>query len=440
MVDTTQIGDSGLRRSGGYIREEFLPELRGSLAIRQFRQMADNDATVGAILFAIEMLCRQVTWDMQAVDDSSAADDAAEFAEQVLFEDCDTQWDSFISEALSMLVFGYAPFEIVLKARKGDSKDPRYRSKFTDGKVGLRALAIRAQDSVRRWVFDDAGTVTGLWQQPDTGHEVFIPAEKLLLFRTKSRKDNPEGVSLLRNAWRSWKLKTRIEEIEGIGIERDLAGLPVMRIPGEFLSAYASDQERAAVVQYEQLVQNIKRDRQEGVVLPGDKDEKGHYLYDLTLLSAGSTRAFDTSAIIERYEKRIAGSVLADFIFLGQGQTGSFALSSDKTALFATALGTILKQIAEPINRVLLPKLWKLNGMKPETMPCLVHDDIEKPDLQQLGEFIRALTGSGATLFPDRGLENRLREFASLPKAPEEGDEGKGLDDAERGKLDIELR
>ena len=113
-ADLTPIGDSGLRRSGGYISEEFLPELRGSLAIHQFRQMADNDATVGAILFAIEMLCRQVTWDMQAVDDSSAADDAAEFAELVLFEDCDTQWDSFISEALSMLVFGYAPFEVVL--------------------------------------------------------------------------------------------------------------------------------------------------------------------------------------------------------------------------------------------------------------------------------------------------------------------------------------
>ncbi|CDH46956.1 phage portal protein family protein [Candidatus Contendibacter odensensis] len=440
MVDLVQVGDSGLRRSGGYISEEFLPELRGSLAVRQYRQMADNDATIGAILFAIEMLCRQVTWDMQPVDDSSGADDGAEFAEQVLFDDMEMPWDSFISEVLSMLVYGYAPFETVWKLRKGDSKDPRYRSRFSDGKVGLRALSIRAQESVRRWHFAEDGTVIGLWQQPETGTEIYIPAEKLLLFRTRSRKNNPEGVSLLRNAWRSWKLKTRIEEIEGIGIERDLAGLPVVRIPGQFMSSYATDQEKAAVRHYEDLVQNIKRDRQEGVVLPGDKDEQGNYLYDLTLLTAGSSRAFDTGTVIDRYEHRMASSVLADFIFLGQQATGSFALSSDKTALFATALGTILKQIEEPINRFLLPQLWKLNGMKPETMPTLSHGDIEKPDLAQLGEFIRALSGSGATLFPDRDLENRLREFASLPKAPEEGAEGKGMTPEEQAKLDVELR
>ena len=58
-----------------------------------------------------------------------------------------------------------------------------------------------------------------------------IPMSKALLFRTKSRKNNPEGRSILRNAYRSWYFKRRIQEIEGIGIERDLAGLPVMHGP-----------------------------------------------------------------------------------------------------------------------------------------------------------------------------------------------------------------
>lgn len=52
-----------------------------------------------------------------------------------------------------------------------------------------------------------------------------------MLFRTESVKDNPEGRSILRNAYRSWYFKRRIQEIEAIGIERDLAGLPVIHAP-----------------------------------------------------------------------------------------------------------------------------------------------------------------------------------------------------------------
>jgi hypothetical protein len=65
---------------------------------------------------------------------------------------------------------------------------------------------------------------------------VFIPIEKMLLFRTTVQRNNPEGRSMLRTAYRPWRNKKRIEEIEGVGIERDLAGLPMARIPGKFFS------------------------------------------------------------------------------------------------------------------------------------------------------------------------------------------------------------
>ncbi len=53
----------------------------------------------------------------------------------------------------------------------------------------------------------------------------------------------------------------------------------------------------------------------------------------------------------------------------------------------------------------------------------LVPGDLESPDLEQLGGFIERMTGAGARFFPDRDLENQLREAAGLPKAPEEGRE-----------------
>ena len=54
-----EIGTSGLKRSGGLVTEEFLPELRGPRAMRVYREMRDNSAVVGACLGAIEMLIRQ---------------------------------------------------------------------------------------------------------------------------------------------------------------------------------------------------------------------------------------------------------------------------------------------------------------------------------------------------------------------------------------------
>ena len=59
-------------------------------------------------------------------------------------------------------------------------------------------------------------------------------------------------------------------------------------------------------------------------------------------MSTGGRRQFDTNAIIERYDTRMAMTVLADFIFLGHQSVGSFALSSDKTELFSMAIGAYL--------------------------------------------------------------------------------------------------
>ena len=57
-----EVGRVGINRYGGYINEEFLPELSGARAIQVYKEMSSNDDTVGAILFAIKMLIRQASW------------------------------------------------------------------------------------------------------------------------------------------------------------------------------------------------------------------------------------------------------------------------------------------------------------------------------------------------------------------------------------------
>lgn len=428
--DPSVIGSTGLRQTGGYVYEEFLKELRGERGARTYREMADNDSIVGAVLFAITMLIRQCKWTVQAVDDSAEAELAQKFVEEVM-DDMAKPWSSVVGEACSMFVYGYAPMEIIWKRRGGrDTKDKARYSAFDDNRIGLRSIALRAQTSLVRWEIDqEDGTVNGVVQQPPGSQQVFIPAEKLLLFTTTDERSNPEGRSILRSAYRAWYFKKRIEEIEGIGIERDLAGLPVGYLPSEFFSASADAEQKQVLAAWQNLVTKIKRDQHEGILLPSDRDQSGNLLFDFKLLSTGGTRTFDTSKIIDRWDRRIATSVLADFIFLGQQAVGSFALSSDKTALFATAIGAFTSAMADVFNRQLMPRLWVLNGLDPEMMPTLVPADLEKPNLQELGAFLQSLTASGAPMFPDRDLENHLRTLAGLPPAPEEsaddpGDQG----------------
>lgn len=429
--DPSVIGTTGLRQFGGYVQEEFLKELRGLNGARIYREMADNDPTVGALLFAITMLVRQVEWTVQATDDSEEAEAAKVFVEEVI-NDMSTSWSSVMAEISTMFTYGFAPMEIVWKKRGGpDAKDPVSHSLYKDGKIGIRTLALRAQNTIPKWEIDpEDGRINGMWQQPWSGSMVCIPIEKLLLFRTTEERGNPEGRSILRNAYRAWYFKKRIEEIEAIGVERDLAGLPVIYIPGNYLSNGADAIDKRTAAEFKRMATNIKRDAQEGIVLPSTRDPSGNLQYDIKLLSTGGSRQFDTTKVIDRYNRSIATTVLADFIFLGQSAVGSFALSSDKTALFATAIGAYTKSIADTFNRHLLPRLWKLNGMDTEVMPSLVPGDLEKPDLSMLGDFITKLTSAGATMFPDRDLENHLRQVAGLPLAPEESDDGdEGMDD-----------
>ncbi len=111
---------------------------------------------------------------------------------------------------------------------------------------------------------------------------------------------------------------------------------------------------------------------------------------------------------------------LADFILLGHEIHGSFSLSSDKTNLFASALGTWLGNIADVFNTYAIPRLLELNDFNLEEYPKLAHGDVETPDLKDLGNFISTLAGAGMPLFPDEDLENLIREKANLPRAPKD--------------------
>ena len=419
-----ELGRQGQKRYGGTFFEEFLKELQGRRGIEAYREMSENDDIIGSILFAIKLLIRQTTWSVQPGGDSAKDKEAAEFVYGCM-DDMQETWSDTISEILSFLTYGWSAHEIVYKRRLGQSRDPRKRSKYDDALIGWRKLPIRGQDTLFEWRFDEHDDLVSMVQMPPPDFGLIeIPVDRLLLFRTESRKGNPEGRSILRNAYRDWYFKKKIQEIEGIGMERDLAGFPVITAPEalakEGLNLWDLDNPAARdyLARAEALVQNVRRDSMEGLVMP--------FGWDFKLLSTGGRRQFDTNTIIERYDSRIAMTVLADFVLLGHQNTGSWALSSDKTELFSMAIGAFLDSICSVFNNKAIPKLIDLNGEHFKGItdyPWLDYSDIETPDLGQLGSFLQAAISSGA-LTPDEGMERYIRDAAGLPELM--GDYGGG--------------
>ena len=430
-------GSYGLRQFAGWIKEEYLLELTGREGARTYREMMDNSSVVGAMMFALQQAMRKADWRCEAADDSADSQKLASFADS-LREDMSHTWEDFMTEALSMLGFGYSIHEIVYKRRLGeeppkDPTDPKGErllptSKFDDGFIGWRRLPIRGQETIIKWFFDENGQVTGVTQQPWVGALIDIPIDKFLLFRPQQHKNNPEGRSVLRNAYRSYYFIKRLEELEAILFER-MGGFPVMYVPTKLIDAANSlstdpdaQAARAAYDYYKKLVTGTRIDEQMGAVLPSDtyRDADGKTsairMYEFKLVTPErGQRSFDSDKVIQRHQVEMLMTLLADFIHMGHEVRGTNNLAVTRVDMFYGAIEGWLHSIAGVINLYGLPRLWKMNNFDRAALPQFVPDMPQRLDLDSLGAFIKNMASAGMPMFPNEELEDWIRGAAGMP-------------------------
>lgn len=414
-----ELGSTGLRRSGGYVDEEFLPQLRGQKSIKVYREMGDNDPIIGAMLFAMVQLCRNVDFSVPAVGKTREHTQHAKLVETCM-DDMTHPWGDLVAEAImGKLQYGWSWHEVVLKRRMSPwAKDGRQRSQYTDGLYGWRRMPVRAQDTLHRWVFGPDGEVVGMIQlaAPDYRQRV-LPLSRSVLFRHGIHKGNPEGRSALRNAYRPWFYKKRLEEFESVGVERDLAGLPMVTVPSEYLRASPKTDQGKMVEAMRRMVRAIRRNEQEGLVFPSSYDEATKQpQFKFELLGSGGARQFSTNELITRYEQRILMTMLADFIMVGATATGTYNMHVDKTKIFRAALNQVVQSFCDDINRHVIPKLFLANGIRPAELPKIVPSDVDAPNLSELGQFLTSTAGLGFNWGPDAEMEKFLRNSAGLPE------------------------
>lgn len=433
---------SSLGRSGlqyflpGWIRRDFLPELQGRNLWLAYTEMADNDAFVGSALNAFAVFMRRAHWKVDPGDDANKENGSAEFLTTVM-SDMVHSWQTIIAMAAKAVPqYGFLPLEIVYKSRQGEQEDTRYSSGYEDGLIGWSNLAYRAPDSILHWDFspDDVSRLLGFTQlaAPDF-HTQFIPIQKILLLRSDPGKDSPEGRSILRSAWRSWRTKKYLEDYRNIIIERGGAGLPWAEVPAIISNApaiLAADPENQAALDamasYQSIrdvLEKISLQQQSWLITPQMWDEKtGQPQIKVGFLQPSQNADIigHITASIEAEAKAILMSTFTEFMALGMGGTGSLALSRDKTDNFTLAIEANLQSFQESINNQAVERLFALNQQfefeKGKPKPRIVYDPIVPISTQDVVAILGLFEKSGWDLSKQAGIRDTIISNLGLPK------------------------
>jgi phage gp29-like protein len=377
--------------------DEYLPELSFPRSIAVYTRMRRSDATVQALELAITLPIRATNWDVQPASDDPTAKEAADLVYDNLFGGMTHTFDDFLRDALLALFYGFTVFEKVFEER--------------DDYIVWRKFAPRHPQTIERFLFDEAGGLAGVRQfgfdPQGRFRQVDIPIEKLLVFIWRRELGNPYGVSVLRAAYKHWFLKDLAYKLQAIALERWAVGIPVGKVP-----AGTSEQDKQTFLQ---MLEAMRGHERAAMVLPED--------YSVELIGAEAGQRANQAFVeaIQHHDTMIVKAVLAQFLNLGMGDVGSWALSRDHSQLFLMGLNAVAQWFADHINRYAIPQLCRLNfGEDFTDFPELTFADLRLVlQREVLAEAVSKLVQTGI-LTPDRSLQEWVRDVFDLPPLPEE--------------------
>jgi phage gp29-like protein len=377
--------------------DEYLPELSFPRSIAVYTRMRRSDATVQALELAITLPIRATDWDIQPASDDLTAKEAADLVYDNLFGGMTHTFDDFVRDALLALFYGFTVFEKVFEER--------------DDYIVWRKFAARHPQTIERFLFDETGGLAGVRQvgfdPQGRFRQVDIPIEKLLVFIWRRELGNPYGVSVLRAAYKHWFLKDLAYKLQAIALERWAVGIPVGKVP-----AGTSEQDKQTFLQ---MLEAMRGHERAAMVLPED--------YSVELIGAEAGQRANQAFVeaIQHHDTMIVKAVLAQFLNLGTGDVGSWALSRDHSQLFLMGLNAVAQWFADHINRYAIPQLCRLNfGEDFTDFPALTFTDLRLVlQREVLAEAISKLVQTGI-LRPDRSLQEWVRDVFDLPPLPEE--------------------
>lgn len=402
------IGSSGTEIFAGIINEEYNPEISDIKGIKIYDKMRKQDATVRAAMSVCSLPIRRASWFIQTASEDEADMEVRDFIERALFDEMSITWDDFLRQALLMLTFGVMTFEKVYEIRNIEGVD----------RVIWKKFAPRMPISITHWETADGNK--GIQQlAPNVGKAVSIPLEKLLVFVNEMEGENWWGTSLLRAAYKHYDIKYKIEKIDAIAHERQGLGIPFVKLPPGYTE---EDVTRAKAV-----LGNLRASEQGYLLEPDDMD------VEFKDMQSSTTR--DPSKTIAYHNRQITLSVLAQFLDLGSGSTGSRALSEDHTSLFLQSLEAIANNVVGVVNKFAIKELVDLNFENVDVYPELAYTGISRVNVEKLSTAYQRFTQSGG-LKVGEADDQFIRGLMGLPERTDKDRENDEIKKAEKKEID----
>ncbi len=416
-----QIGSTGLRRIGAWVYEEFLTELQGRIGRAKYREMSLNNATIkrGLRAYKYPLLRPKIT-----VEGGEGPEAVVKKAQEFLLtcmDDMLAPFRAYLWEGLSFLEYGSAWCQTLYKVCKGpDQTDPALRSQYDDNLVRWLEFSFRGQETWDGWEWDELGRMIALRQfDPYGAGFSVIPLDRSVHWKFEGRVADPEGESILRNCYFPYRWQRDLQISQIIRNSRDATGIPVFQVEDSPDAPRLWDQNDAnmiALLAYlEKMGANLRMDDQSSVIMPRGMTFR--------LEQSPGQSQVNIDETIRRLDWQMLGSMLAQFLELGQAQHGSFAKSQSDQNFFETCLeGILTYTLIGTLNTQEIPRLFKLNAgsfrglVKP---PHFTAGRITETMLSEIAQPLQWLIQAGALLVDDP-LRAWVRDVAGAP--PEDPD------------------
>ena len=390
---------------------EVVPELIWPNSVQTYTKMAREDARIASVLRAIGLPIRRTTWRIRP---NGARDEVAAFVAlnlglpvEGVSDDVPTprmrdrfSWRQHLQQALTAQQFGHAVFEQVY----------RIEGSGPNARAVLHKLAPRPQSSIAYWQVAQDGSLMGIQQWPagtfaapgmfiasPTPMGTLIDTSRLVVYARDPDPGVWTGNSLLRPAYKHWKLKDELIRIEAAAARRHGIGVPWIKgNEGESEDETRMDELLAIASKY-------SGGQSSGLALT--------YGEEAGIMSPGGT-PMDPRRAIEYHDHQMALVALAQFLNL-DGKGGSYALASVQADTFVQSVQTVADDIRDVAQSHIVEDLVDVNWGPDEPAPLLVCDEIGSRQ-DATAAALQMLVNAGI-ITPDERLELFVRQAAGLP-------------------------
>ena len=402
---------SGVGRVWGFGREgdrfvaeslEPNPDLRGLPAVWVWDEMSRTDDQVGSALRALRTPVTSAKWALTNTKDVDP--EVVEFVRRNIGlpkageararrEHQGIVFSEHLAQAFKAAIYGHAVFEQV------------YAYNPDDGYLHLRKLAPRNPTTIEEIeVGEDGGLKAVRQAAPAIGasrggipQPRRIPVESLVFYCVGRDGADWYGTSVLRQAYRPWFFKDRLERIGVQIVERNGMGVPVATV--------SRDADQGMV---DEALANFRAGATAYAKFPEDVDFK---------LVGVSGSTVDPLPQILHYSQQISKALAQGFQDLGH-DSGARSLGETFLKVALRASQEIADLIADTFTEHVIRDLVELNFGEGTPYPVLSPGDIVANGDTDSAVLVD-LAGAGL-LTPDQGLEKHLRAQHGLPELTED--------------------